>query len=428
MLQEMSEAVVAATSPGECRDLYYPGHENTEKSCFPSYVENRFNLSFPSLTAGSSSTLIFNPQEGQGDIVITFQFYAADDYTGLGLAQSWGYRLIRELQVRPAGGSQYTFTGDQLFLAALSDCEDSVKKDMLSYLGGQSCVSEGDFANQAKLTAYVYLKLPWNTPSAQEKTLPWPTDLVTQPLTLIVTLDSFDKVFYRNPNVEAPSPLPTALKSANCNFRQTHMTNSQNLLARRADMVRKALSYPLPYFSQTTFRATVPVNQPSYQINLTGLRSGSVKSLDIWAVRTADYNSGNGGNWVALQDTRLLISGTVYYDAVSGSQQLWSLLDRKTPAMLSTTVVSPDPNNVQNLVATPVSAVWTNIPLGQHTERLAGENIISGGLNIANSVMNLSFNMPTINGAGAGETWTISIQYNYLASMLFNAGSVDYIF
>ena len=435
MLQEVSEAIVQAVAPGVCVDKYYPGHENTEKSCFPSYVENRFNLAFPSLNAGSASILIFNPSEGVGDVVLTLQFNptgtAGAAYTGLGLAQGWAYRCIREIQVRPASGSQYTFTGDQLFLAALSDAEDSVKKDQIAYLGGQSCVASGDFADQSKLTGYVYLKLPWNTISAQEKTLPFPTDLLTQPVTIQIQLATMDQVFYVNPNVVSPSPYPSALSYANCNFRQTHMSNTGNLLTRRENMVQKALAFPLRYFQQTTFRANVPISSSSpisANLNLTGLRSGQLKSMDIWCVRQSDLNSGNGYNWVAPTDVRLLISGTVYYDSVKGSQQIWSLIDRKTPAAFATTVCAPDGTTNTLTDALQVNAPWLNIPLGQGSEVLRGENEIVGGLNVANSVMNLNLTLPGVAGAPAGDSWVISVSYNFLAAMIFNAGGVDYVF
>jgi len=434
MLQEISEAIVQSVAPGVCVDKYYPGHENTEKSCFPSFVENRFNLAFPSLNAGSASILTFNPSEGVGDIVLTFQFPTTGTggaaYNGLSLPAGYGYRLIREIQVRPASGSQYTFTGDQLYLATLSDCEDSAKLNQIPYLGGQACVAPADFTNQAKLTAYVYLKLPWNTISAQEKTLPWPSDLVTQPLTIQVQLATFDQVFYVNPNVVGPSSYPAALSYANCCFRQTHMTNTGNLLTRRENMVAKALAWPLRYFQQTTFRAQLPITSgqiTTQQINLTGLRSGQLKSLDIWCVRASDLASGNGHNWVAPTDVRLLISGTVYYDSVKASQQMWSLVDRKTPAAVTTYVCSPNATTNTNTDAVQVSAPWLNIPLGQGSEVLRGETEICGGLNVANSVMNLNLSLPAVTAASQ-DYWVVSVSYNFLSAMIFNAGNVDYVF
>jgi hypothetical protein len=65
----------------------------------------------------------------------------------------------------------------------LSDCEDSAKRDEMLFLGGQALnpvnpiTGANDFASVAKRTAYVYIKCPWNSPSAQEKPLPIETDL-----------------------------------------------------------------------------------------------------------------------------------------------------------------------------------------------------------------------------------------------------------
>jgi hypothetical protein len=72
--------------------------------------------------------------------------------------------------------SLYYFTGDQLFLANLADAEDSAKRDLITSLGGQACLA-ADFATAEKRRAYVVLKCPWTTVSAQEKSLPLPTDL-----------------------------------------------------------------------------------------------------------------------------------------------------------------------------------------------------------------------------------------------------------
>jgi hypothetical protein len=240
-----------------------------------------------------------------------------------------------------------------------------------------------------------------------------------------------DQVFYVNPNVVSPSPYPSALSYANANFRQTHMSNTGNLLTRRENMVQKALAFPLRYFQQTTFRAQVPISSSSpipAQLNLTGLRSGQLKSMDIWCVRTSDLNSGNGFNWVAPTDVRLLISGTVYYDSVKGSQQMWSLVDRKTPATVATTVCLPDATTNTLTDAAQVNAPWLNIPLGQGSEVLRGENEIVGGLNVANSVLNLNLTLPGVAGAPAGDSWVVSVSYNFLSAMVFNAGGVDYVF
>jgi hypothetical protein len=186
MNYEIAESVQHAVVPGECKDLYYAGEENTHKQCFSALLDNRYVVDIPSKTGGSSSTIIFNPEQGVSDIVMTLQLPAPDStltYNGLALSQGWGYAMIKNIALRVGGSSLYYFTGQQMALEAFSDCEDSVKRDVLQQLGGQACLtvglgpSVGDFNDPNKRTAYVYLKLPFNSPSQQEKPLPLPTDL-----------------------------------------------------------------------------------------------------------------------------------------------------------------------------------------------------------------------------------------------------------
>lgn len=185
MNQAISESIQHAIVPGECADMYYPGETNVKKSCFPSYQENRYYLDLPALQFGSSSTLLFNPDAGLSDVVLTMKLPAvggagtagALTYQGLGLATAWGYNMIESVGLRVGSSSYYTFTGDQLFAAVMSDAEDSDKRNKLAALGGQALSTVADFGIESKRTALVYLKCPWNSVSAQEKPLPLPTDL-----------------------------------------------------------------------------------------------------------------------------------------------------------------------------------------------------------------------------------------------------------
>jgi hypothetical protein len=105
---------------------------------------------------------------------------------------------------------------------------------------------------------------------------------------------------------------------------------------------------------------------------------------------------------------------------------MWSLVDRKTPAAVTTYVCTP--NGTTNTItdAVQISAPWLNIPLGQGSEVLRGETEIVGGLNVANSVMNLTLSLPAV--TATGDFWFVNVSYNYLSAMIFNAGNVDYVF
>jgi hypothetical protein len=206
-------------------------------------------------------------------------------------------------------------------------------------------------------------------------------------------------------------------------FRQVHMMNGSDLLARRVDMNSNALSYPLKYFQQTTFRTgiTVAQNQAGVeqQISLTGFRSGSLKSIDIWAVSQDDLNGGNPNRWVLLGNVKLLVNGLVYYDAPSNSNQFWSIVDRKTSAVSAYNYVDASGST---LVNTNGSMYWLNIPFAQHTEVLAGDNIVSTGLPIMNSIINFSCVFPSTG------TYVLNASYNYASNIMFSRGGADYVF
>jgi hypothetical protein len=413
MNQEIVESIHHAVVPGECVDLYYPGEENCHKQCFASIQDNRYVLDLPSKSSGSSNTLLFNPDQGLSDIILTFQL-PSGTYTNLYLPEAWGYSMIKNVALRVGGSSLYYFTGDQMFVDVMTDCEDTGKRNQMALLGGQPCLVQNDFNDVNKRTAYVYLKMPFNTPSAQEKTLPLPTDLLTQPVQIIVEFKDFSQVFVAG---SSPSAIPTQLAVAQACFKQIHLHDQGQLLARRENMNEKALSYPLRYFPQTTFKTTVAATAgQDVQINLTGFRSGSLKEIVIWAVNTDDLAGGNPFNFELMSNVRLLVNGLVYYDARNASNQIWSLVEKKTSASVDLSIVD------STGTASDVSAPWVVVPFAQHTEQLAGENELASGLAIMNSVVNLSLQLPST------ANYVIACEYRYGSTLMFSKGSAEYIF
>ncbi|NBT58975.1 hypothetical protein EBT16_09355 [bacterium] len=89
--------------------------------------------------------------------------------------------------------------------------------------------------------------------------------------------------------------------------------------------------------------------------------------------------------------------------------------------------MTPNDTTNTNTDAVQISAPWLNIPLGQGSEVLRGETEICGGLNVANSVMNLNLSLPAVTSASQ-DYWVVSVSYNFLSAMIFNAGNVDYVF
>jgi hypothetical protein len=112
---------------------------------------------------------------GVSDIVCAFQTppNTNTNYTLLALNPGWGYGLINRVSVRYGSSAQYFWSGQQLFLQNLFDCENGPKQDAVLQQGG-SAAAGGACGNQF---AYVYLKLPHNSIRSQGKPLPFPSDL-----------------------------------------------------------------------------------------------------------------------------------------------------------------------------------------------------------------------------------------------------------
>ena len=427
MQSEIVESVQHSITPGVCTDMYYPGTENSDLQCFPTTVENRFYVDLPSLQQGSTSTITFNPSEGLSDIVLTATLPAPSGttYTNWRLPRGWLHALIDQVGLRIGGSSLYYFTGDQILIDSLMDCEDSEKKNALFQLAGAENLVASDYNNIQNRTGYVYVKMPFNTISALQKSLPLPTDLLTQPIQLLISFKPFNKVFF--PLAGAlQADLPTAFAQAGVNFRQTHMQDTGHLLARREDMNTKALTYPLRYFAQTTFRSNVvaPAVGGDININLTGFRSGSLRRIVLWAQTLADYNSGNPWNFKPILSARLSVNGLVYYDTRVSSSQIWNLCDSKTAGAVSNTVLTDAGSGVASAI--PVASPWTVVMFSQLSEPGAYENELALGLPIMNSVVNLVLQLPAV--GGVDTAYVVSASYHYASSLLFTRGSAEYVF
>jgi hypothetical protein len=427
MESEIVESVHHAIVPAECIDQYYPSERRNEMQCFPTTVESRFRTDLPSLNFGSSSTVVFNPAEGLQDIVLTAVLPAPTGslYTNWALAKCWLARSIRQIGLRIGGSSLYYFTGDQLQIAILQDCEDSGKKDAVAALSGAEVLTLADFASAQARTASIYIKLPFNSISALQKSLPLPTDLLTQPVQLLIETAPASEWFF--PLAGAlQSDLPTGFASAQIQYKQVHMTDQGHQLARTHNMNEESLTYPLKYFQQTTFRTNVTAQaNTDSQINLTGFRAGSVKWINLWALQTRDgsgnpVNVGQSNNWAALPRVQLSVNGLVYYDSKDYASQLLSLCELKSPATFSNSILADAGGGAAS--ASPVASPWVRIPFAQVAEALSNETNTTLGLAISNSVVNVTLQFPE-----AG-TYVVNASYEYVSELMFTRGSAEYVF
>ena len=425
MNSDLTESVQASIRPGDMVDTYYYGESNLEKQAYPAVVNTRFVQNFTNLGAGSSQFVI-SPQGGVSDIIAQFVTPAVSgaNYTTLALNQGWGYALIARLSVRYGSSAQYFFSGAQMYLQNLIDAENTQKAVDISTLGGNALAG----ASCANASAYVYIKLPHNSVRASGKPLPFPSDLLVQPIVITIELLAFNQVLVNqsataNLNLTAGS---SALAAAQLQVKQEMMTDSSDLLARRVDMNSHAYTLPLMYFAQqeTQVQVTSTSNITDIlSVNLTGFRAGEVKSIVLWLTTAANSSPGNGNydplRFQPINGVTLTYNGEIFSRFDVGSAALWNLTcDEKTQTL-------PAYNyQASGSVATATqSTPWVDCPFAQVCVPYDKEMKLIHGKPILNAVVNLQFQAPV-----ASTAYVLHAMYLYNASLLCSRGSAEYIF
>jgi hypothetical protein len=424
MQSEVALNVQQSIRPGECIDTYYAGKENSMKQCHATVEDNRFFTNLPSLNSGSSSTVTFNPNEGLAEVILTIQIpNTVNDGSGLALPSGWGYHMIKRIGYRYGSSQLYYISGQQNLLQSLALCEDSGKKQQLFFLGGQALLGTADFADAGKRTAYINLRLPHTSPALSGGALPFPSDILTAPIQIQVDLADFNTVFSQV--AVGSDPIPTSLSSAVVNFTQVTMQDSGDLVARRFDMARNALTIPLPE-GWTQEEVQFPFTSGgdgSFQLSLTGAKAGDLKKLRVWFTEPADVAGAikNPSLWYAPSQVTFAINGLIYLDSRNGSYLLTNLLRRRVPPVVTYSELTAAG---QPYVVTPFSSTWVEIDLAQpYTIGNTAEVALVHGVPVMNSVLNLTGAMPE-----ASTAYVCHVEYVLNCSWMASRGSAEFIF
>lgn len=421
--------VQSSIRPGSEMSSYYSGSENSKLQANATVEDNRFFVALPSLNSGSSSTVTFNPNEGLAEVIMTMRLAAPSDATGLCLQEGWGYSLLRRIGYRYGSSQLYYITGTQNLVQSLSLCEDSGKKQQLFFLGGQALLSPADWADAGKRTAYVYLRLPHSSPALSGSALPFPSDVLTAPIQLQVDLARFADVIAQTSNAGFTGVAPTALEFATVNFTQVTMQDAGDLVARRFDMSKHALTIPLPEGwaqEEVQFPVTVGANG-QFQVSLTGCKAGDLKKLRVWVTKDSDGTQGANGvavnKFYAPSQLTFAINGLIYLDSANGSWLLTNLLRRRQPPVVTYSDVTGPTAPATQWTAAPYASTWCEIDLAQpYTIGDSCETALVHGVPVMNSVMNLTGIMPA---AGA---YTIHAEYVLNCSWMASRGSAEFVF
>jgi hypothetical protein len=437
MQAEVALNVQQSIRPGECIDTYYAGKENSLKQCHATVEDNRFFVNLPSLASGSSSTITFNPNEGLAEVILILQLpQPAADASGnigggLALPTGWGYDLIRRIGYRYGSSQLYYISGAQNLLQSVALCEDSGKKNQLYFLGGQALLSPADWADAGKRTAYVYLRLPHSSPALSGGSLPFPSDVLTAPIQIQVDLQDFNRVVTAvTIDSVAAAPTPTQLSYAAVNFTQVTMQDAGDLVARRFDMSKHALTIPLPE-GWTQEELQFPFTSGgdgSFQLSLTGCKAGDLKKLRIWFTDSI-YEQGPGNvilpnYWQTPTQLTFAINGLIYQDSRNGSYMLTNVLRRRVPPVVTYSDIIP-PLVPGAFTTADLTSMWAEIDLAQpYTIGNSQEVALVHGVPVMNSVLNLTGVMPL----ASHTTYVCHVEYVLNCSWMASRGSAEFIF
>lgn len=426
---------------GEKHDIYYYNSASLFIQERPTLTNTKFIQSLVSPNSGTSQ-LIFSPDQGLSDVFLMFKLKAqsvdgsgnptsGNDYRNYALSRGWGYSLIDTIAVRYGGSSQYFWTGTQMLMQNVVEMQDAVSRDTLFELGGPAAIDASGF--MSPLNAYCYLNLPHNTPNGDGlKMNPLPTELLRQPVLVQVTIKNAASIFSCKTGGSALLPF-APVDEAYFQVRQCRMINSSDLLTATSDPMALTYTYPLKGFYQQEYTAQLPTVSSSapVQVNLTGFRNGQVKTILLWLENSADTPSEvdasgnklyNPFSWYAPRDVELTINGEIFYKSKNNSSLLIDLVNNKQPTRLATAPVA-----VSGGAIVPVSGGFTSqyvkVDFSQHNDPITENSMLVAGKTITNSVVNLSFTVPS---SGAG--WVLHAVYLYNASLVFANGNAEFTY
>lgn len=428
----MSDSVQMLVRPGEPLDLYYYSGETSKKAAFPTTQNTKYQQQLNNLRGGTS-TFLFPPQCGIQDVVVTMTFPAISTTSGstdfLSLPSGWGYALLKSCSFRYAGTSQFLLDGQQLLQNAMRDQTSRTSCDDILNIGGNYAAGD-DFLQPQ--TASVVLRLPHASCSGVNKSLPFPTDALTQQVQILLELQNVADIFT---NATPAAPLPAAcqqLDSAFFQIQQVMFNNMGDALARRVDLSSKAYAFPCEFVQQKV-AINLQNNLAPQTVVLSGFRAGQVKNLQMWLTNNDDTivnpTQRNGAayqpqKWYAPVSVEMLYAGDIYARYNNGVGQLFNLINsNKSSAFDSVSI-----NVAGGAVVNPPNAFlaqWLELPFAQplcdedaHFILLHGKAITNGIINLNNLVI------PAVSTTG----WTLNVSYVYNCTILFSQGSCDYVF
>jgi hypothetical protein len=227
------------------------------------------------------------------------------------------------------------------------------------------------------------------------------------------------------------APTPTALSYAAVNFTQVTMQDAGDLVARRFDMSKHALTIPLPE-GWTQEELQFPFTSGgdgSFQLSLTGCKAGDLKKLRIW-FSDPIYEQGAGNvilpnYWQTPTQLTFAINGLIYQDSRNGSYMLTNVLRRRVPPVVTySDIIPPVAPSGAPFTTADLTSMWAEIDLAQpYAIGNSQEVALVHGVPVMNSVLNLTGVMPL-----TAHAYVCHVEYVLNCSWMASRGSAEFIF
>ena len=428
MNQDMAESVQAQVRPGAAVDLYYMSSEEARKAAFPTIVNTRYIQNLTNLASGSSSVVV-PPNNGIQQMLLVLGWNAnkVAAGSGLGLPRGWGYNAVRQVSIRYGGSSTYFFTGQQLLERSLRQSPNGSFRDDLLSLGGSAVLVDADWAQDQY--AYVLLNFPHTCASPEgDTTTVLPSDLLTQQINVTVELNPPSSYFSINPAGTGAAALPNAFDTGYVQVQQVILDNQGDALARRVDMNVSAYALPLPSFDQ--YEIQLPLGAQGAgatptALQVTGFRSGMVRSLQCWLTRTSDIsgNTKNWGAWYNPKSIEMLYAGEVFQRFNDGSSPMWNLINGREATRANTVSLVAQAGPATGFTASADEQYWVELDFAQTHIEESTTNVLVYGKAITNGQVNINVLPPT-----PGTDWILHIVPVYNSTLVFSKGTCDYAF
>jgi len=424
---------------GEKLDIYYYSKQNLFIQSRPTIRNNKFFQALTSPNVGTNQ-FIFSPDQGFSDLILVVELLAQGvngiDYTNYALSRGWMYSLLQNLAVRVGGSSQYFWNSNQIMLMNAVDMQDAPSRDTLFKLAGEALMGTNPLSGANDFSVpnygYLYLNLPFNTPNGDGlKMSPLPTELLRQPVLVQVNFNDSRSIFSSNSTATSAFINVSPVRSANFQAVQVRMVDSANLLTNEEDPNKITYVYPLKYFQQQVV-STLLQSGNQDQVNITGFRNGSVRSIILWCQRddatpspSATPRLFNDNNWYAPQNTQLSINGEIFDVSIGGSSQILNLVNNKQASEIAMTRYALSNGTTGALI--PVSGGFTGtylkVDFSQHSDPVTSSNLLVAGKSITNSIVNFVCDSPD-----KGPGWRLYWVSLYNSSLVFSQGNCEYSF